>query len=64
MADICRFINNRGGGNYGISRLVRYGSRRMSKYDCMTCKYRELCESHPHNPCFVELDEMEDEEDE
>ncbi len=30
--------------------------------DCRTCKYRELCEKHPQNPCLID-DEEEEEED-
>ncbi len=36
----------------------------MSKYEYENCKYRDLCKSRPHSPCFIESDEMEDEGDE
>lgn len=28
--------------------------------DCKTCKYRELCEKHPQNPCLIEDDDDDD----
>lgn len=28
--------------------------------DCKICKYRELCEKHPQNPCLIEDEEEDD----
>ena len=36
----------------------------MTDYDCEICKYRDLCESRPHSPCFAQLNEMDEKDNE